>query len=67
MSDERLLNAQELAAFLGITADTVLDWWQAGALPGFKLNGRSVRFRWSEVQAWLEEQRAATTRARGAS
>ncbi|MBX6369890.1 MAG: helix-turn-helix domain-containing protein [Rhodospirillales bacterium] len=56
---ERLLTARELADVLGISADTALDWFEAGKLPGFKLNGRAVRFRWSEVERWLEAQRPA--------
>lgn len=54
---ERLLTARELAELLGVSAGTVLDWFEAGRLPGFKLNGRAVRFRWSEIEAWLEAQR----------
>ena len=55
---ERLLTAREVAEFLGFAPATVLDWFEAGRLPGFKLNGRAVRFRPSEIEAWLEEQRA---------
>lgn len=53
---EPLLTARELAELLGLSASTVLDWFEAGRLPGFKL-GRAVRFRESEVEAWLEAQR----------
>lgn len=53
---ERLLTARELAELLGLSSSTVLDWFEAGRLPGFKL-GRVVRFRASEVEAWLEAQR----------
>ena len=58
---ERLLTARELAELLGVSAGTVLDWWELEPsdprkLPGFKL-GRVVRFRESEVEAWLEAQR----------
>jgi excisionase family DNA binding protein len=62
LNDERLLNTRELAAYLGLSKDTVLDWYEAGHLPGFPLGGRKggpVRFKWSEVQAKLEEWRAA--------
>lgn len=55
---ERLLTAREVAELLGMAPATVLDWFEAGRLPGFKLNGRAVRFRPSEVAAWLEGQRA---------
>lgn len=57
---ERLLTARELAGYLGLSAGTVLDWFEAGRLPGFRLGGRKggpVRFRLSEVEAWLEEGR----------
>ncbi len=54
---ERLLTARELADLLGLSPATVLDWFEAGRLPGFKLGGRAVRFRPSEVERWLEQQR----------
>lgn len=53
---ERLLTAAELAEHLALSTATVLDWFEAGRLPGFKL-GRVVRFRESEVVEWLEAQR----------
>jgi len=53
---ERLLTAAELAERLALSTSTVLDWFEAGRLPGFKL-GRVVRFRDSEVLAWLEAHR----------
>jgi excisionase family DNA binding protein len=53
---ERLLTASELAERLALSTSTVLDWFEAGRLPGFKL-GRVVRFRESEVLDWLESQR----------
>lgn len=53
---ERLVTAAELAASLALSTSTVLDWFEAGRLPGFKL-GRVVRFRESEVLDWLEAQR----------
>jgi excisionase family DNA binding protein len=53
---ERLVTSAELAEFLSVSPGTVLDWFEAGKLPGFKL-GRVVRFRESEVLAWLEARR----------
>jgi excisionase family DNA binding protein len=58
---ERLLTAAELGELLGLAAGTVLDRWERGELPGFRLGARAgapVRFRWSEVEAWLEEHRS---------
>lgn len=60
MNDDRLLTARELADYLGLSNATVLDWFEAGKLPGFRLGakvGAPVRFRRSEVEAWLEEGR----------
>jgi excisionase family DNA binding protein len=53
---DRLVTAAEVADLLGFTSGTVLDWFEAGRLPGFKI-GRAVRFRESEVLAWLEARR----------
>jgi excisionase family DNA binding protein len=53
---ERLLTAAELADRLALSTSTILDWFEADKLPGFKL-GRVVRFRESEVLEWLEAQR----------
>jgi excisionase family DNA binding protein len=53
---ERLLSAAELAEVLGFAAGTVVDWSARGELPAFKLGGK-LRFRESEVLAWLEERR----------
>jgi excisionase family DNA binding protein len=60
VSAERLLTARELAELLGLSAGTVLDWFERGDLPGFRLLGRKggpVRFRESEVLAELERWR----------
>jgi excisionase family DNA binding protein len=57
---ERLLTARELGEILGLSPGTVLDWWERGDLPGFRLGGRKggpVRFRLSEIEAVLESWR----------
>lgn len=53
---DRLLTAAEFADRLALSTSTILDWFEAGRLPGFKL-GRVVRFRESEVLDWLEAKR----------
>jgi Helix-turn-helix domain len=48
------LTAQELGELLSLSPSTVLDRWQAGDLPGFRLFGRKggpVRFRLSDIEA----------------
>jgi excisionase family DNA binding protein len=54
---ERLLTARELAEILALSPATVLDRFERGDLPGFRLFGRRggpVRFRESEVLEALE-------------
>ena len=53
---ERLLTARELADYLGLAPGTVLDRFERGQLPGYRLFGRKggpVRFRPREVEEWL--------------
>ena len=57
---ERLLTAREAAGILGVATGTLLDWFEAGKVPAFKLGeGKAapVRFRASELEAWLEGYR----------
>jgi excisionase family DNA binding protein len=51
-----MLTASELAEILGFSPGTVVDWSERGSIPSFKLGGR-LRFRESEVVAWLEDRR----------
>ena len=63
MSD-RLLNAREIANYLGVSAETVLRWARRRQLPAFRLPGGAIRFREADLDSWLRER--ATT-ARGSS
>ena len=54
---EQLVTARQLAELLGFSSATIVDWAEADKLPAFKIGGR-LRFRESEVLAWLETQRA---------
>ena len=56
MNGGPLLTARQVAELLGFAPGTIVDWYEAGKLPGFKIGGR-LRFRPSEVEAWLERQR----------
>jgi hypothetical protein len=42
---DRLLTARELAERLRLSAATVLDWFEAGEPPGFKLTTKTPRLR----------------------
>jgi predicted DNA-binding transcriptional regulator AlpA len=65
---ESLLTARQIAGLLGLSTDTVLDRFEAGDLPGFRLFavtdylGRQkgdVRFRLAEITAWIDGKRIA--------
>lgn len=51
---ERLMTRKEVASYLGVQPGTLARWKWAGAdsPPCIKM-GRSVRYRQSEVDAWL--------------
>lgn len=54
-SGEQLLSIQELALRLNVPVSTVYGWRHKGSgRRGFRV-GRHVRFRWSDVEKWLEE------------
>ena len=50
---ERLLTTREVAEFLGLSPETVLRRYRAGELPGYRLGSNVLRFRESELEAWL--------------
>ena len=59
MSD-RLLTTREVAEWLGFSPETVLRRWRSGELPGYRLATNVLRFRESEIEAWLEGTRPET-------
>jgi excisionase family DNA binding protein len=54
---DRLLTTREVAAFLGVSPETVLRRWRVGELPGYRLASNVLRFRESEIEAWLQGTR----------
>ncbi len=55
MSDDRLLDAEEVAAMLHVPVTWVRAESRAGRIPHVRL-GRYVRYRRDAVLAWLEER-----------
>lgn len=53
--EKLLLNVKEIAAALGVSTATVNKWKKAEGLPHIKV-GKSVRFRESDVRAWLDSK-----------
>lgn len=59
----RPLTTEELAEQLGVPTGTLRYWRHAGIGPrSYTLGGRSVRYDPADVQHWLDEQKAATSR-----
>ena len=54
---ERLLTTRQVGELLGLSPEAVLRRWRAGELPGFRLSTKALRFRESEILAWLEGRR----------
>ena len=46
------LNAQELARYLEVDLNSIMDWVNAGKLPGHK-EGSDWRFDRKEVDSWV--------------
>jgi predicted DNA-binding transcriptional regulator AlpA len=55
---DRLVTARELGELLSLAPGTVLDKWEAGDLPGYKI-GRAVRFDPDEILAVTRREAAA--------
>lgn len=54
---ERLLTTREVSEMLGLSVNVVTRLWQQRRIPGYVLGqGRIVRFRVSELEAWLQSQ-----------
>jgi len=52
---QKLLTAEEMAEVLQVKLSTIYKWTHEGFVPHLKL-GKFVRFRESEVLAWLEKR-----------
>jgi excisionase family DNA binding protein len=51
---DQLLTAQQLANYLGVPIATIYAWrYRRQGPPGFRV-GKHLRFRRSDVQAWIE-------------
>lgn len=51
-----LITPQELADYCGVPLGTVYQWSYRGSGPRGVKVGRHLRFRWPDVEAWLDEQ-----------
>lgn len=57
---EALVTQAELAQYLGVPETTLEQWRSRGGGPDYvKVGARHVRYRLSEVNAWMDAERAA--------
>lgn len=52
----RLMTAQELADYLGVSRWSVYRWNSLGTGPRRIKAGGVVRYRWADVEDWIEEE-----------
>jgi excisionase family DNA binding protein len=56
MEPDRLLTVAQLAEYLGVPVATIYAWrYRREGPPGFKV-GKHVRYRWRDVEEWIERQ-----------
>lgn len=53
-SGEPLATAQDVAAYLNLAVITLTKWRQRGKGPKWIKTGAFVRYRWADVDAWVE-------------
>jgi excisionase family DNA binding protein len=60
----RLLSADEVAEFLGVPVRTLYQWRYKGAGPVGVRVGRHLRYRVTDIEAWIDGQVAVDGRPR---
>ena len=61
MPEELAIPAQ-VAEYLSVSVDSLRQWRYLGTGPKFVRVGHRIRYRWSDVVAWLDARTAAATR-----
>ena len=59
--NDRLLNSEEVSEYLGISTHTVEMWRRKKIGPPWSKIGRAVRYKESDVSAWVESRSQETT------
>lgn len=58
---EPLIKAEQVAQLVGTSVGQLAQWRFHGDGPPFIKLGRSVRYRWSDVEAWLDDNTRTQT------
>jgi len=59
IQNDEIMTLQEVSEYLKIAQKTLYGYAQKGLLPGIKI-GSAWRFRRSDIEAWLDEQKKLT-------
>lgn len=51
--------AEEVSQYLGVPIDTLYIWRARGKGPRASKVGRHLRYRWPDVETWLDKQASA--------
>jgi excisionase family DNA binding protein len=51
----KLLTARQVSEQLAVSTESVLRWTRRGELPAIKLPGGAIRYRETDLEAWLDE------------
>lgn len=57
--DDKIMNVEELAAFFGVSNQTIWRWCKAGKLPAFKI-GSQWKIRQSDINKVISQKITAT-------
>ena len=60
---DRLITIEELVEKLSVSKATIYAWTSRGRIPHVKVGSRLIRFRESEIIAWLDSQESKKTSA----
>jgi excisionase family DNA binding protein len=59
MDTRALAKPAEVAEFLGVPEPTLAQWRYAGSGPAWSKVGRHIRYRWENVEAWVDKRESA--------
>jgi excisionase family DNA binding protein len=55
-----LATRPEVAQYLGVPISTLERWARLKVGPTYRRVGRHTRYRWTDVEAWVEDQQGTT-------